>query len=104
VADLFENICTHNRKKILKNIMVHLDDARPHNSRKSTEYLEQFGARRVPHPAYSPYLAPNDFFLFGHMKSKLPGLAIRSREDLICEIRRIFKDIPKVIFIFIYIS
>jgi hypothetical protein len=38
------------------------------------------------------------------MKSKLPDLAIRSKEDLICEIRRIFEEIPKVTFISVYAS
>jgi hypothetical protein len=104
VIDLVGNISAHNRRKILKSIIVHLDDARPHNSRKSTEYLEQFGTRRVQHPAYNPYMALSTFFLFGHIKSKLPGLAMRSREDLICEIRRIFEEIPKVTLISVYIS
>jgi hypothetical protein len=27
----------------------------------------------IPHPAYSPYLAPCDFFLFPKMKLKLKG-------------------------------
>jgi hypothetical protein len=83
--------------------MVPLDNARPHNSRKSTECLEQFRARRIAHPDYSPDLALSNFF-FGYVKSKLPGLAIGSREDLIYEIWRIFEEIPKVTFISLYAS
>jgi hypothetical protein len=78
-SDFVESICTYSRRKTLKEIIVHLEDA-----------------RRVWHPASSPDLAPNNFFLFGYVKSKLPDLAIRSREDLICEIRLIFDEILKV--------
>jgi hypothetical protein len=99
--DLVESICAHSRRKALKYIMMHLDNAHPHNSRKSTGRLEQFCARRVSRPAYSQDLTPNYFF-FGYVKSKLPTHVIRSREDLICEIQRIFETISKIILISIY--
>jgi hypothetical protein len=104
VSDLVESTCAHNRRKTLKCIKVYFDDACPHNSKKFTEYLEQFRVRGVPHPDYRLNLAPNYFFSFGDMKSKLSCLAIRSRENLICEIRRIFEEIPKAIFIPVYAS
>jgi hypothetical protein len=94
---LWDNL--YEPRKILKYIMVQLDNARPHKSEKSAKSLEQFRACRVLHPDYGPDLTLGDFFLFGHVKSNLPGLAIRSREDLICEIRGIFKEIPKVTFV-----
>jgi hypothetical protein len=49
-------------------------------------------------------MVPSDFFLFRHVKSKLPGLAIRRREDLIHEIWRIFENIPNIKLIFVYAS
>jgi hypothetical protein len=104
VPDRDESICAHNWRKILKWIMMHVDDARPHNSRKSIECLQQSRARRVRYPNYSPDLVASDFFLFGYMKSELLGFAIWNREDLIYEIRRIFEEIPKVTFISVYAS
>jgi hypothetical protein len=53
VPDLVNSTCAHSQRKRLKGIMVHLDDARLHNSRKPTECLEQFRAHTVPHPTYS---------------------------------------------------
>jgi hypothetical protein len=82
--------------------MLLLDDAHPHNSRKSAECLEQFHACTVPHPIYGLDLAPSDFFLFGYVKSKFPDLVMRSREDLIYEIRRISEEMPKVTLISVY--
>jgi hypothetical protein len=69
---------------------MHLDNAHPHNSRKSNECLTEFCARRVPHPAYSPDLAPSYFFLFGSVKEELQNYEIHSREDLILAIRAVF--------------
>jgi hypothetical protein len=104
VPDLVENLYAHNRKKILKGIFVYLDNASPHNSRQSCECLEGFPAYRIPYPAYSLDLAPNDFFLFGYLKTKVAGLVIRSREELISTIRHIFDEIPREKFIFIDLS
>jgi hypothetical protein len=104
VLDFVKSICAHSQRKRLKCIIVHLDNARPHNSRKSIECLEQFCTRRVSHPAYGQDLTPSDFFLFGFVKLKLPGLTIGNREGLICEIRRIFEEILKITLISIYAS
>ena len=42
----------------------HLDNAPVHNSIHVTDYLNKMGIKTVPHPPYSPYLAPCDFCLF----------------------------------------
>jgi hypothetical protein len=49
----------------------------------------------VPHPAYSPDLAPSDFFLFGYLKSKLQGIVVRSRPEFFSAIGEIFDEILK---------
>jgi hypothetical protein len=49
----------------------------------------------VPHPVYSQDLASSDFFFFGYLKSKLQGIAVRSRPELISAIGEIFEEIPK---------
>jgi hypothetical protein len=35
VPDLVDHVCQKNRRKTLRAIMVHRDNAQPHNSRKS---------------------------------------------------------------------
>jgi hypothetical protein len=89
---------------MLKGILVHLDNARPHNSRKSNECLTEFHARGVLHPAYNPDRAPSDFFLFGTVKIELQNYEIHSREDLILAIRAIFDEIPKETLNSVYVS
>ena len=42
----------------------HQDNALVHNSILVTDYLTEMGTKTVPHPPYSPDLAPCDFCLF----------------------------------------
>ena len=46
----------------------HLYNAPVHNSILVTNYLTKMGIKTVPHPPYSPYLAPNDFWLFPKLR------------------------------------
>jgi hypothetical protein len=49
----------------------------------------------MPHPAYSPDIAPSDFFLFGFLKEKLPEYHIPDRESLKSTIMHIFSEMPE---------
>ena len=49
----------------------HQDNASVHNSIVVTDYLTKMGIKTVPHPPYSPDLAPCDFWLFPKLKEKL---------------------------------
>ena len=42
----------------------HEDNTPVHNSILVTDYLTKMGIKTVPHPLYSPNLAPCDFLLF----------------------------------------
>jgi hypothetical protein len=95
IPELLENECARSRRRKLKGIIVHLDNAHPHNSRKSNECLTELHARRVPHPAYGPDSALNDFFLFRIVKTELQNYEVHSREDLMSAIRAIIDEIPK---------
>ena len=47
--------------------------------------VERNGYKRelIPHPAYSPHLAPSDFFLFPNLKKDIRGLYFRSDEEVV---------------------
>ena len=44
--------------------------------------VERNGYELIPHPAYSPDLAPSDFFLFPNLKKDIRGLHFRSDEEV----------------------
>ena len=59
----------------------HQDNAPVHNSILVTDYLTQMGIKTVPHPPYSPDLAPCDFWLFPKLKVNLRGNRYSTIED-----------------------
>ena len=48
--------------------MLHNDNAPAHASLHIRSYLAKYQTSVVPHPPYSPELAPADFFLFPNLK------------------------------------
>ena len=55
---------------------LHWDNAPVHTSRVVKAFLEEKAIEVVPHPPYSPDLAPADYFLFPTMKRELGGVSI----------------------------
>ena len=45
--------------------------------------VERNGYELIPHPAYSPDLAPSNFFLFPHLKKDIRGCHFRSDEAVV---------------------
>jgi histone-lysine N-methyltransferase SETMAR len=56
-----------------RQLIVHADNTRPHTAKMTSQFMEQNSMQRAPHPAYSPDLAPSDFYLFGYVKQFLSG-------------------------------
>ena len=47
------------------------DNAKPHTSKITRQKLEEFGWEVLPHPPYSPDLAPSDYHLFRSLRNHL---------------------------------
>ena len=56
------------RGKLSKGVLLHQDNARVHTCKVAMDAVERNGYELIPHPAYSPDLAPSDFFLFPKVK------------------------------------
>lgn len=54
-------------------VLLQQDNARPHTSAQTMAAIQNLGFTAIPHPAYSPDLAPSDFWLFGEIKKHLRG-------------------------------
>lgn len=52
-------------------IKLHHDNARPHANNIVIDYLQEEKINLIPHPPYSPDLAPADFWLFNYLKRNL---------------------------------
>ena len=64
------------------HLFLHMDNAAPHRARLCQIALERKNITRLPHPAYSPDLAPADFWLFGLLKGRLAGKSFQTEEEL----------------------
>jgi len=65
--------------------LLHHDNAPSHTSVLTHQFLEKNKIAVIPHPPYSPYLAPCDFFLFPKMKLKLKGCWFDTIEEIQAE-------------------
>ncbi|PAA64652.1 hypothetical protein BOX15_Mlig033664g1 [Macrostomum lignano] len=61
---------------------LHHDNAPAHTAAATRAFLDQEGISTLPHPAYSPDLAPCDFWLFPKIKKSLRGRRFQSDEEL----------------------
>lgn len=78
-----------------KKILFHHDNAPAHSCRLATEKLHQLRYELLPHPPYSPDLAPCDFFLFPNMKKWLGGKRFASNEEVIAATNAYFAEFDK---------
>jgi hypothetical protein len=73
--------------------MIHADNARTHTARKILNFFRKNHLGIAPHQPYSPYLAPSDFFFFGHVKHALEGAEFPSEEDLLAAIHSVLSNL-----------
>jgi histone-lysine N-methyltransferase SETMAR len=64
------------------------DIATPHSSAPTREAIKRLGFSLLPHPQYSPNLAPSDFHLFPKLKEHLRG----SDEEVKSAVRQFFRE------------
>lgn len=66
-----------------RRITLHHDNASSHTSAQTKEFLSGQNVELMGHPAYSPDLAPNDYFLFPFVKNKLRGQRFSTPEEAV---------------------
>lgn len=74
-----------------KKILFHQDNAPCHKSMKTMAKLNELGFHLLPHPPYSPDLAPSDYWLFADLKKMLQGKRFGSNEEVIAETEAYFE-------------
>ena len=80
------------RDKILREMSLQHDNARPHTSVKTREAITQLGRLVLPHPPYSPAFASLDFHLFGPLKDAVFGRKYWLDDDLSSAVRTWFRQ------------
>ncbi|UYV79201.1 hypothetical protein LAZ67_17001488 [Cordylochernes scorpioides] len=83
------------RMKNIYGVLFLHDNARPHTSCKTVSTIIKLGFEVLEHPAYSPDLAPSDYFLFGLLKKELKGKRFDPDEDVQKVVQDFFHTLPK---------
>ena len=93
-------LCENVRRKRLQkwqnqNLIIHHDNAPAHRSFKVSQFLAKNNMTVIPHPPYSPNLAPCDFCLFPKLKLWMKGQRFDTIEEVQEELQRVLDTIPK---------
>ena len=78
-------------------VLLH-DNARPHAARQTQELLKKFGWTVMPHPPYSPDLAPSDYHLFPKLKDHEGGKRFKSDDAVQTEVARLLEGLAGDLF------
>jgi len=78
LADALQRKRPNNRYEII----LHHDNARPHIAHLTKMTIEELGWEVLPHPPYSPDIAPSDFHLFRSLSNDLHGVSFTDDKDL----------------------
>jgi histone-lysine N-methyltransferase SETMAR len=99
VTQIFDSLSKWRKTQVgrtSRKLIVHADNARPHTAKMTSQFMEQNSMQRAPHPAYSPDLAPSDFYLFGYVKQLLSGCQFAGQDSLRQAVSDILAGIEKI--------
>lgn len=82
IHQLREAIKQKRRGKLTAGIWLLHDNAPVHKSKVAATAIRECGFMELNHPAYSPDLAPSDFFLFRNLKKHLRGKRYGSDQEV----------------------
>ncbi|PIC12867.1 hypothetical protein B9Z55_028109 [Caenorhabditis nigoni] len=77
-----------------KKVYSQHDNARPHVSKQVKQELMGYGWNVLPHPPYSPDLAPSEYWLFGDMSRAFEGRSFNSRGAVEAALKQYFASRP----------
>ncbi|CAK9808456.1 Histone-lysine N-methyltransferase SETMAR [Anthophora quadrimaculata] len=78
-----------------KGVIFHQDNARPHVSLTTRQKLLELGWDVLPHPPYSPDLAPPDFHLFRSLQNSLNGKDFNFLVEIKTHLENFFAEKPE---------
>lgn len=82
----------------LRGIKLHHDNAPAHTARRTENFLKKKNVKLVGHPAYSPDLAPCDFWLNPTVKLPLRGQRFRNENEVKIALETAIKSLNKADF------
>ncbi|XP_046562536.1 histone-lysine N-methyltransferase SETMAR-like [Haliotis rubra] len=81
--------------KLRRGVLLHQDNAPVHTSRVSLAAVDECGFEILPHPPYSPDLAPTDYHLFPNVKKHHRGRRFEDDHELTTAVETWIQDQEK---------
>jgi histone-lysine N-methyltransferase SETMAR len=70
------------RGLLSSGVLLQHDNARPHTARATAKKIMNLRLECIPHPAYSPDLAPSDYHVFGPLKEAVGGKKFSTDDEI----------------------
>lgn len=86
------DIIAKRRGKMRSGVLLLQDNASSHTAGVSVATAAKCGFKILPHPPYSPDLAPSDYFLFPNLKRNLRGRKFDDEEEVIGAVDQYLED------------
>lgn len=71
------------------------DNAPAHRAKMTSEKLANLGWEVLPHPPYSPDLAPTDYYLFRALQNHIANIQFKDNDQLKIELEAFFREKPQ---------
>ncbi|XP_055711489.1 histone-lysine N-methyltransferase SETMAR-like [Phlebotomus papatasi] len=78
-----------------KGVLFHHDNARSHVAKPTLAKLKEMNWEIMPHPPYSPDIAPSDYHLFRSLQNNLNGKKFKNVEDVKNHLDTFFNEKPR---------
>ena len=99
LRQLREILKSKRRGKLQKGVLLLQDNAPVHTANIATKAAHDCGFEVLPHPPYSPDLAPSDFYLFPKLKESITGRRYSSNDEIKAVVEGYFNDVPEFFFL-----
>jgi histone-lysine N-methyltransferase SETMAR len=80
--------------KEVTKVLLHHDNTRLHTSLHTREVIRKLQWTVLPHPPYSPDLAPSDYHLLSSLKDAIRGKKFENDEEGISEVKKWLRQRP----------
>ncbi len=81
-----------------RGVILQQDNARPHTAKVTRAKLKELGWEILPHPPYSPDIAPSDYHLFQSLQHFLSGKVFTDKNAKEIAIAGFFAEKPKTFY------
>jgi hypothetical protein len=89
IIPLEQAIFPRGRAPPQRRLVVHLGDCLVHTSRASTDWLREYGMRRMSHPPILfAWFGPSDFYLFPTVKEKPERIPVADEDQFLSHCKR----------------